>query len=185
MQRRGETRGSALWISAPEGPAKPLLDDEQWFHMKPFFARDGQRVFFSRRPARGGPRNVMSVSLDGKELRSHSSLPDADDHSARASPSRDEIIFVSDRDGPPAVYLAELPDGAARRLSPRDSEAFAPRWSPDGELVVASHTKAGAPPPRLNDPDSLAATRVFVLDRKGRVLLDAPGMMPDWMPEWP
>jgi Tol biopolymer transport system component len=185
MQRRGADGDSSLWLASGGTAPTPLVDDARWFDFKPVFSRDGQRIFFSRRPAGGGAHDVMSVSLDGGDLRSHASLPDADDHSARPSPVRDELVFVSDRSGHPEVYLAELPDGAPRRLSPEGRAAFAPRWSPDGELVVAVHHDVTAPQPRLADPAGLANTRVLVVDRSGRVLLDAAGLMPDWMPAWP
>ena len=45
-------------------------------------------------------------------------------------------------------------------------------------------TPPGTPMPRLADPDGLAEARVVVLDREGRALFEAPGMMPDWMPAW-
>jgi hypothetical protein len=38
--------------------------------------------------------------------------------------------------------------------------------------------------PRLAEQAGLAQTRVIVLERSGRVLLDTPGFMPDWMPPW-
>jgi len=185
MQRRGAERGSSLWIARPGLPLRPLTAGDAWFDIKPYFSRDGERIFFSRRSATGGPNDVMSVTLAGNELRSHTSLPDADDHSARPSPTRDEIAFVSNREGYPAVYLAPLPDGPARRLSPPEMAALAPRWSADGERILVTSTPASAPLPRLSDPASLTAARVAVFDRQGQVLLDAPGMMPDWMPAWP
>ena len=38
--------------------------------------------------------------------------------------------------------------------------------------------------PQLVDRQSLANTRVVVIDRTGAVRLDVPGLMPDWMPPW-
>jgi hypothetical protein len=62
---------------------------------------------------------------------------------------------------------------------------FAPRWSPDGERLVVIVNDASAGAPRLDDPESLAAIRLRALDRDGRVLFEAPGYNPDWMPPWP
>lgn len=185
MQRRSEGRGSSLWLARLGAPPRPLSPDPRWYDTKPFFSRDGGRIFFSRRPASGGPRDVLSMTSEGGDLRSHASLPDADDHSGRPSPTRDELVLVSDREGHRAVYLVDLPDGSPRRLSPAELDAVAPRWSPDGERVAVTIAPPGVREPRLRDLDSLARTRVLVLDREGRVLLDVPGYMPDWMPPWP
>ena len=127
----------------------------------------------------------MSVALDGSGLRSHASLPEASDHSARPSPRRDEIVFVSNREGLPAVYLASLPDGAPRRLSAKQGMALAPRWSPDGEKIAMTTAPEGAVAPTLSQPESLETSRVVVVDREGTVLLDVPGLMPSWMAPWP
>lgn len=185
MQRRGEGRGSLLWVLSAGGKPRPLTTDPAWHDMKAFFSRDGRRIFFSRRPATGGPRDIMSIAIGGGELLRHGSLPASDDHSARPSPVRDEIAFVSNREGRPAVYLLELPDGAPRRLSPPGFAAFAPRWSPDGERVVVTATPAGSAAPALSRPESLKSARVLVLERDGTLVLDVPGHMPDWMAPWP
>jgi thioredoxin-related protein len=50
--------------------------------------------------------------------------------------------------------------------------------------VAAISTDGGDKEPRLTDEEVLAETRVVVFDRKGRVLYEAPGFMPDWMPPW-
>jgi Tol biopolymer transport system component len=184
-QRRGpDGRGSQLWIVELGAPPRALTADAAWFDMKPLFARDGARIFFSRRPAAGGARDVASVDLAGGDLRLHASLPDADDHSAAPSPTRDELAFVSERAGDSAVFLVELPSGAPRPIGGPGRAAFAPRWSPDGERLALLTTPAGAGEPRLADRESLRALRVQVCDRAGRVLLDVPGFMPDWMPAW-
>ncbi len=185
-QRRGsDGRGSQLWRLDASGETTPLTSDPAWFDMKPFFDRTGSRVFFTRRRSARGPGDLASIASRGGPVRIHLSLPEADDHSVRPSPRRDEIAFVSDRDGLPAVYLAPLPDGPARRLTGADRSAFAPRWSPDGEKLVVTATPANAGEPSLSDRAGLARARVVVLDRSGAVLLDVAGFMPSWMAPWP
>jgi Tol biopolymer transport system component len=163
-QRRGsDGRGSQLWILAKRAPPRPLT-----------------------REAAGGPHDVVSVASDGSDLRVHAGDPRADDHSARPSPTRDEFAFVSDRAGSFDVFVADLADGQARRITDTpDVNEFAPRWSPDGERLVVIVNDASAGAPRLDDPESLAAIHLRALDRDGRVLFEAPGYNPDWMPPWP
>jgi Tol biopolymer transport system component len=185
-QRRGpEGSGSQLWLVEPDGGSGLLTRDPAWFDMKPFFDRHGTRIIFTRRRGARGPGDVASIAVAGGEVRTHASLPDADDHSGRPSPTRDELAFVSDRDGASSVYLASLPDGPPRRLTKGDRNVFAPRWSPDGEKLAVITTSAGEREPRLADRRSLERTRVLVLDREGRLLLDVPGVMPSWMTPWP
>jgi Tol biopolymer transport system component len=185
QRRAPDGRGSNLWLVEPGAPPRALTADPEWYDMKPYFSRDGDRVFFSRGPAAGGPRDVVSISTRGGPVLTHASLPASDEHSGRPSPTRDEIAFVSDREGAPAVFAATLPDGPARRLSPAARVAFAPRWSPDGEKIAVITRPAGADEPHLSERSSLADIRVVVLDRAGGILLDVPGFMPSWMAPWP
>jgi Tol biopolymer transport system component len=185
QRRHAGGRGSGLWRIRAGAAPEPLTQDPEWFDMKPVVTRDGREVVFSRRKASGGPHDVVALPAGGGALREVAASPEADDHSASASPSRDEIAFVSDRDGAPQLYLAPLAGGAARALH-RDPERrfFAPRWSPDGDRLAAIATPRSVAEPRLSDRASLAATHVVVFDREGRLLFDAHGFMPDWMPPW-
>lgn len=183
-QRRGEDgKGSNLWIVEVGGTARALTSDPALFDFKPFFTRDGRRIVFSRRPAAGPPHDVLSIAPDGSDLRSVAGEPDADEHSGRPSPVREELAFVSDRDGNPQVYRAQLDGSAVRRLTQGPRSALAPRWSPDGERLVV--TLASTPELKLVDRAALAEARVAVIDREGAVLLETAGFMPDWMPPWP
>lgn len=186
LQRRSTaTKRSALWILAPGADPEPLTSDPAWIDLKARFSRDGERVFYTRRPAAGGLHDVASVNLEGRELRLHGSSDDTDDHSPQPSPTREELAFVSNRGRSMDVYIVDLRGGAPRNLtrSP-DLDEYAPRWSPDGELLVVTSVDADAGEPRLADRAALAAARLRVIDREGRVLLDTPGFMPDWMPPW-
>ena len=184
-QRHGPSgTGSHLWLIEIGSRPRPLARDPAWFDMKPCFSRDGERVIFSRRRNAGGPRDVVSVARDGSDLRTLASSAEADDHSAQPSPVRDEIVFVSDRDGQPEIFLADLDGSHVHKLTRGGLRAFAPRWSPDGSRLVFTATEPGAPDPRLNDRANLGDTRVVVLDREGNQLIDVAGFMPEWMPSW-
>jgi TolB protein len=61
-----------------------------------------------------------------------------DDWSPRVSPDRKTIAFLSDREGPPRIFLV-APDGTnLRRLTPNtdNSDEDEPTWSPDGKSVA-------------------------------------------------
>jgi TolB protein len=185
-QRRDENgRGSSLWRIHEGSAPQPLTQDPAWFDAKPAYTRDGREILFLRRPASGGPRDILAIPPAGGATRTLASTPASDERSVLPSPRRDEIAIVSDRDGRSALYLAPLDGGAVRELSSDPTRSyFSPRWSPDGERVAAISTSAGDDEPGLTQAKGLAETRVVVFDRKGRLLFDAPGFMPDWMPPW-
>lgn len=189
QQRRSASDASSdLWILPRDrrGAARLLVADPESQDFKASFTRDGARVIFSRRPRTGGRHSIWSVAVAGAAP--EPLLADAafDQHSARPSPARDELVFSSDRagNGSHDLFLCDLAGGGIRALreSPELDET-APRWSPDGERIAAIATARGVVP-TLADDDALRETRIVVFDRSGRLLRETAGFMPDWMPAW-
>jgi dipeptidyl aminopeptidase/acylaminoacyl peptidase len=179
-RRVAEGRGSTIWLIDERGP-RPLLPGSHGPDRKPFFTRAGDAVVFAREQD-GGRRHLLRSDLAGTVTPLAAGRPDADEHSARPSPVRDEFAFVSDRSGNRDVWLAPLGGGEARNLtSTPDRDEFAPRWSPDGELLVVTAAPPG-PPGVDGERIRWDDTRLVVLDREGRVRFETPGMMADWMP---
>ena len=187
--RHGETRGSAtqLWILDRDRPARRIAALHEAYIDKARFSPNGAWILFSHRRSRMGPGSLALIRPGGGGLRRFASLPTADDHSARYSPTRAEIAFISNRDGSRDLFLADLSGDPPRNLS--STPAFMEgglRWSPDGQLIAVSQmvpadgrvSRAG--PAR---PDPLA-TRIAVFDRQGRRIFETAGSMPDWMPPW-
>jgi Tol biopolymer transport system component len=185
QRRLASGAGSRLWLLSPGALPKLLSDDPSWFEFKPHFTRDARHIVFSRRRVGGGTGQIARLSLDGSERVRLAGVAGANDHSARPSPSRDEIAFVSTRSGRPQIHLTDLDGETTRQLAEIAGAAFAPRWSPDGDRIAMTVAPPGTAEPRLADQTSLASSRVVVIDRAGVVLLDVPGVMPDWMPPWP
>lgn len=184
VQRREREGGrSQLWLIEPSAGSRPLTADRSWNDTKGWFSRDGRRVVFTREPSGGGAADVWSIAVDGTDARRIAGGEGTSEHSGRPSPTRDELAFVSDRTGSPQVWLADLDGGAARQLTFAPGDAFTPRWSPDGELLVVSVSETKGKP-RLADRASLEGLRLLVIDRKGTRLLETSGLMPDWMPAW-
>jgi Tol biopolymer transport system component len=185
-QRRDPSgRGSNLWRVHEGSPPQPLTQDPKWFDAKPVPTRDGREILFLRRPAAGGPRDILAIAPTGGATRTLASTPGSDESSVLPSPRRDEIALISNRDGRSALYLAPLVGGEPRELSSDPTrDYFTPRWSPDGERLAAVSTRSRDGAPRLADAEALAETRVVVFDRNGRVLFETPGFMADWMPPW-
>jgi Tol biopolymer transport system component len=187
-QRRGPGGGgSTLWRIDRSGTPNRITTDPAWFDFKAWFTRDGKRIVYSRRPAKGGWHQIVNVGADGQDARVILQHEAADFHSSRPSPVRDELVFVSNQTETETfdVYLADLDGKRVRNLSqtPERNE-FAPRWSPDGSLIAVTVIEEEFGMPRLNSRESLARSRVVVLDRDGNLLLDIAGFMPAWMPPW-
>ena len=176
VQRRGDSADSSeLWLLEPGQPPRALPGQFPTFAEKARFSRDGAWIVYTGRDSRAGPGDVLLARRDGSTSRPIAAEPKADENSAHFSPTRDEIAFISDRDGSPDLFLLDMAGGTARNLTrtPGRPER-APRWSPDGERIAVSAPPADA-----------GGERVVVVDRDGKVALDTPGAMPDWMPPWP
>jgi Tol biopolymer transport system component len=187
QKRWGDSPGSSLWLLQVSLPPRVLLDDPASFYQKPWFTRDGRQVVYTMRPRSGGLRDVYAIELEGPGApRRLVDAPDADDHSGIPSPTRDEIAFVSSRDGSMDVFLLDLTGGEPRNITRTPGlDEYAPHWSPDGERLVMTAELARPRPPGAGDDVDLEQARIVVRDRAGNQLLEAPGFMPDWMPPWP
>ena len=164
---------STLFVLEP-GREPRALAEAGSYDDKGRFTRDGAWVVFQRGARKDAPRDLVRVRPDGSGAEPFASRPDADEHAADPSPSRDEIAFVSDRDGSFDLFVV-VPGEEPRNLSRSPAEdEIAPHWSPDGERIVLSVEK----------PKGGGEMRVRVVDREGRVLFEAPGMMPSWMAPW-
>lgn len=180
QRRGGDGRGSTVWLLDARGPHR-LGSGQGWFEQKPFFTRSGDAVVFARQRA-DGLRQIVRADLDGNTAPLAVGREDADEHSARPSPTRDEVAFVSTRSGTRDVWLASFDGSAVRDLTRTDDrDEFAPRWSPDGERLVVT-VAPPQPPGRAGDQITPSDTRLVVLDREGHVLAETRGMMADWMP---
>ncbi len=179
-QRRGpDGVGSNLWILAPQLVPQRLTDDPKFFDMKPWFTRGGDRVVFSRRAADAKRHDIAMITLETRAIRIIGSLPGADNHSGRPAPTRDEIAFSSDRNGSYEIFLTDFEGQSVRALTTfGNRNAFAPRWSPDGERLVITVNPVGIAATTISN------SHIVVIDRRGGVLLDIPGAMADWMPAW-
>jgi len=181
-RRADRSPATDLWLIEPGRSARRLTGERGAIDTKARFTPDGRAILFTRRFERGGQGDLFRIELETGAQKRFASLPMADDHSAWPSPIRDEIVFISDRDGSHDVFLLDLVDGVPRNLTrtPEIDEG-APLWSPDGKRLVILRR----PRTESEHPPSADEHRLAVIDREGRTLFETQGMMADWMPAWP
>ncbi|MCW5873277.1 MAG: PD40 domain-containing protein [Anaerolineales bacterium] len=94
-----------------------------------------------------GNLEIAIRPLDGSVEAIYVSLSPARDHSPAWRPGAQQLAFISDRGGMPAVWLLNLDqDGGGRfaQLAPAAGAQAAPAWSPDGRwLAWAEQDAAG------------------------------------------
>ncbi len=111
---------------------------------RPNFSRDGRFLMFDGRQGRDS--EVSKFDLDSGET---TNLTDneAEDRYPDWSPVSDEIVFLSDRDGAPALWIMDGAGRSSRRVERQadalppgigvgsDAPSGPPRWKPDGNRI--------------------------------------------------
>lgn len=176
-RRAGGSDLRVLYETVGESATRILTEDRSFSDRSPRFDRNGREVWFDRsRAARAGPGgplgggDVCAVEVDTQVVRCLDAGPDAREYAVRPSPTRDEVVFLRERPDGTELRIADAADEQGRTLlaapgpDPRD-----PSWSPDGERIAF----AWGPP---------GSSRVTVVDRSGKVVLETSGSSPAWAP---
>ncbi len=88
------------------------------------------------------------------------------------SPDGSRIVFSSNRDGDPEIYVMDSDGAHVQQLTHNDTPDYFPSWSPDGSQIVFASLREGN-------------WDIYVMDAKGRNvrrLTDHPSV--DWEPAW-
>jgi Tol biopolymer transport system component len=184
QRRASQDRQSELWLLESGAEPRLLVGGNGSHVSKGRFTRDGKWIILTRQESVEGPADVMLIRPDGSELHPLGSTPESDDHTPRASPARNEIAFISNRDGKEDLFLTDLSGSEVRNITREiDAALRVPRWSPDGERIALLARPVGAIPTDASETSRMASD-VIVIDRKGKLLLRTPGFSADFMPPW-
>ncbi|HKS95795.1 MAG TPA: hypothetical protein VJV74_06620, partial [Terriglobia bacterium] len=126
-----------LWRSKLDGSEKLQLTSPPVYAMLPEWSPDGQEIVFYSRLARGKPSRLYEVRVAGGAPREL--MPEVSGNQADPSwsPSGDRLAFSAVANaGATAIYILDMKTRQATTL-PESDGLFSPRWSPDGQYLVA------------------------------------------------
>jgi Tol biopolymer transport system component len=157
-----------VYVARADGTHPRRLTDNRADARRPAWSPDGRTVFFhsdrdadeersGRDQAASATANweIYSVGADGAGLRRLSDHPAAD-RNAVPSPDGRTILWTSERDGSPELFLMPAAGGSPRRLTAGTTRAFAPVWSPDGRTILHAATRKA----EAKDGDPITVYRI-------------------------
>ena len=137
--RRGSEESRGLWLRNPAGVNLFQLTGED--DVGPVWSPDGDAIAFVRNV--DGNRDIyLLLPEDDDDWRGPVKAeplitsPEAD-HSPAWAPDGDTLVYVSNRDGNPEIYMIETDDdNSPLRLTNNEAEDSQPVWSPDGKRIA-------------------------------------------------
>ena len=115
-----------------EGTARAVITSE-YRDMWPRFDRNGRGIYyFSRSASRGRHDDIYYYDFENEGTQRLTKSSGNDFVPAR-SPDGKSLVFASNRDGEPALYIME--NNRTRRITPTGTRATHPVWSRDGNQI--------------------------------------------------
>jgi dipeptidyl aminopeptidase/acylaminoacyl peptidase len=143
------------------------------------FSKDGGRVAFTvTDPVKGSDRNRDIWILDVATRRTRQlTFSPKSENQPRWHPIRNELAFLSNRDGTTQVYLLPMDGGEAYPLTEGKNSIQSFNWSPDGKRIayLAPEPKTSAEEQREKEKDDARVVdrddkpaRLWILEVEGR-----------------
>ncbi|WNJ21496.1 S9 family peptidase [Pontibacter sp. G13] len=136
----------ALMVSLPtwmHGQSQPSLKLEDVFEIEyathPTFTPDGQQIIYQRNfmdiMEDQRRSNLWMVDIAGKQ---HRPLTDGpfNDHGAQISPDGNRLLFISNRNGRPQLFIKWMDTGHISQLGRLTQSPANAVWSPDGSQIA-------------------------------------------------
>ena len=139
FSRRGGEEAQGLWLRNPAGVN--LFQLTSGNDLAPVWSPDGDAIAFVRNVE--GNRDIyLLLPEDDDDWRGPVKAeplitsPEAD-HSPAWAPDGDTLVYVSNRDANPEIYVIETDnDNSPLRLTTNEAEDSQPVWSPDGKQIA-------------------------------------------------
>ncbi len=170
------SRFPEISIRAVLGNVRLTFPTFRSFASSPDFSPDGQSIAFSLRLPDSDYPNVHVSSLDGSR-RVNISNSKSVDTSPSWNPTGRQVAFISDRNGPPQLYVVDADGANPRRLIDEPGSMDSPDWSPDGRHILFTWRPKQQPGYDLYLYD-LASAKVFQITSNS-----GDNENPSWSPD--
>lgn len=128
VQNNGQA--DTIWVMERDGKNPRLLYANGW---DPTWSPDGQKILFASQVA--GSTQLMTINLDGSDLRQVSELPLIRGRSDWSSDGS-QIVTYAGRSWERELFLIFLDGAPARQVSPPGGNSQGPTFSPDGQWIA-------------------------------------------------
>ncbi|RJQ13512.1 MAG: hypothetical protein C4560_14080 [Nitrospiraceae bacterium] len=116
-----------IYIMDPDGSNARRITFEGSYNTSPAWSPDGNWLAFVGR--KDGKNQVFMIKFDATGLRQLTFA--GNNESPSFSPDGMFLAFDSDRDGQTGIFVIRINGEEARRITPKNTRATSPRWSPD------------------------------------------------------
>ncbi len=115
-----------IYLMDATGSGIRRITFEGSYNTSPTWSPDGKWIAYTG--MKSSKNQIFMVKSDGTELRQLTF--NGNNESPSFSPDGLFLAFDSDRDGKRGIYIMRLNGDEQRRITPKDTKAMAPRWSP-------------------------------------------------------